>query len=76
MKKETLKDLRERAGLTQELAAWKLKICKNYLSLLENGKRNPSDKLKYRMAKLYKVSIDEFFIAIQTTKCQMKKRGD
>ena len=67
--KQNIKQLREKSNLTQEQAAKILDIQKNYLSMIENGIRNPSDKLKERMAKLYKVQITDIFLACKTTKC-------
>lgn len=67
--KKTIKKLRENTNLTQEQASKILGIQKNYLSMIENGLRNPSDKLKIKMAKLYKTEIGEIFLALQTTKC-------
>jgi putative transcriptional regulator len=72
MKKRTLKDLREDKDLTQEQAAKILAITKEYLSMLENGFRNPSDTLKEKMAKLYSCNIVDIFLAINSTK-RLKK---
>lgn len=67
--KQTIKGLRQNKNLTQEQASKILGIQKNYLSMIENGTRNPSDKLKEKMSKLYKVEIAEIFLACKTTKC-------
>lgn len=72
MKKNTLKDLREDKKLTQEQASKILLITKEYLSMLENGSRNPSDTLKEKMAKLYECSIVDIFLAINSTKRLIK----
>ena len=72
MKKRTLKDLREDKDLTQEQAAKILTITKEYLSMLENGFRNPSDTLKEKMAKLYSCNRVDIFLAINSTK-RLKK---
>ena len=69
MRTKRLKDLREEMGLTQNEVAKKLKKTCTYISLLENGKRNPSDKVKEQLAKLYKVEISDIFLAIKLTKC-------
>lgn len=68
MKKKTLKDLREDKDLTQEQSSKILHITKEYLSMLENGSRNPSDPLKEKMAKLYGCSIADIFLTINSTK--------
>ncbi|MCI7206497.1 MAG: helix-turn-helix transcriptional regulator [Clostridium sp.] len=72
MKKKTLKDLRENKKLTQEQASKILLITKEYLSMLENGSRNPSDALKEKMAKLYECSIADIFLTINSTKRLVK----
>ena len=69
MKIKTLKELRENKKLTQEEASKKFEITKEYLSMLERGERNPSDKLKEKMASEYKVSISYIFLATNKTKC-------
>lgn len=73
MKKKTLQDLRKEKGLTQEQSAKILGITKEYLSMLENGDRNPSDSLKEKMAKLYNSSIADIFLVINSTKCLKRK---
>lgn len=74
MKKYTLKELRERNNLTQKEVAEKLGINKNYLSMMENGTRNPSDKMKDELARIYKCSAVDIFLSIQTTKCLLKTK--
>ena len=69
MKTKKLKELREDVGLTQNEVAKKLNKTCTYISLLENGKRNPSDKVQEQLAKLYKVEISDIFLAIKLTKC-------
>ena len=46
-----------------------VKIAKEYLSAIERGVRNPSDKLKCKMAKLYGVKEEIIFLACIETKC-------
>lgn len=69
MKVRTLKELRENKNVTQEEEAKEFKITKEYLSMLERGERNPSDKLKAKMADFFGVSISYIFLAISETKC-------
>lgn len=73
MRAKTLKELRESKKMTQEEIAKEFDITKEYLSMLERGERNPSDKLKERMADFYKVSISYIFLAINQTKCLNEK---
>lgn len=72
MKNKTLQELRNNKKLTQEQASKLLTITKEYLSMLENGDRNPSDNLKEKMAKLYNCDIADIFLAISSTK-RLKK---
>lgn len=72
MKNKTLQELRNDKNLTQEQASKLLTITKEYLSMLENGERNPSDSLKEKMAKLYNCEIADIFLAINSTK-RLKK---
>ena len=53
-----------------------LTITKEYLSMLENGDRNPSDSLKEKMAKLYNCNIADIFLAINSTKCLNNKQKE
>lgn len=76
MKKKTLKDLRENKELTQEQTAKILAITKEYLSMLENGSRNPSDSLKKKMCKLYECDISDIFLAINSTKRLKRRRNN
>lgn len=69
MKSNTIKKLRENRELTQEQASKVLGITKEYLSMIERGERNPSDTLKEKMSKLYKVEISDIFLSIKETKC-------
>lgn len=73
MSKNTLQDFRIQKGLTQEELAKLTETTKDYISLLERGKRNPSDKMKARLAKIFDVEIVQIFLAVQRTKCCTKK---
>lgn len=75
MRRRTLQDLRKEKELTQEQASKVLSITKEYLSMLENGDRNPSDTLKDKMAKLYNCDIANIFLAINSTKRLKIKRN-
>lgn len=66
---KNLKQLREKAKLTQKYVAEKTNVTETYISLLENGNRNPSDKMKKQLAELYKVKVTDIFSAIELTKC-------
>ncbi len=74
MKTKTLKELRESRKKTQEESAKEFEITKEYLSMLERGERNPSDKLKVKMADFYNVSIYYIFLACDETKRLIEKQ--
>lgn len=67
--KRNLKELREYAKLTQKDVAQKTNVTETYISLLENGNRNPSDKMKKQLAEIYNVKVTDIFLAIELTKC-------
>lgn len=67
MKQMTLKELRIKNGYTQEQVAKSTDTTVTYISLLENGHKNPSDKMKEKLADLYKCSIEKIFLAIKLT---------
>lgn len=67
MKKKTMKQLREANNLTQEQVAKETDTTVTFISLLENGKRNASDEMKKKLAKLYKCEIADIFLALQLT---------
>ena len=75
MERYTLKQLREKNELTQKEVSEKLGVNKNYISMIENGSRNPSDKMKNKLAKIYKCSAVDIFLSTQTTKRLIKRRG-
>ena len=61
MRYTKLKELREKRGFTQEGMGQVLGITKDYVNMLENGRRNPSFSLAKRIADLYEVTVDELF---------------
>ena len=67
-----LRQIREKANLTQEQTAKITGFTVRYISLLENGERNPSDKAKNILAKAYRVSVVDIFLASQRTKRSKK----
>ncbi|MCI8654550.1 MAG: helix-turn-helix transcriptional regulator [Clostridia bacterium] len=74
MKELTIKELRLKNKLTQEQVAEKSGYSKDYISMLERGERNPSDKAKKILASIYNVSVVQFFLSIQRTKSTMKDK--
>lgn len=67
MKTKTFKDLRIEANLTQEQLANKSGFSKDYISMIERGERNPSDKAKSVFANIFGVPVVEIFLATQRT---------
>ena len=73
MEEYTLKELRIANKLTQEVVAKRANITKDYVSMMERGIRNPSDKLKEKLAEIFNTTVMQIFLAVQTTKCCAKK---
>ncbi|MCI8272868.1 MAG: helix-turn-helix transcriptional regulator [Clostridia bacterium] len=73
MKEYTFKELRLKNNLTQEQVANKSGFSKDYISMIERGKRNPSDKAKAIFANIFKVPIVQIFLAVQRTICTKEK---
>ncbi len=67
MKDVTFKELRLKNKLTQEQLAKKSGYSKDYISMIERGERNPSDKAKAVFAKIFNVPIVQIFLSIQRT---------
>lgn len=72
MKQYTLKEIREKRGMTQEQVAKATNKTTRYISMIEQGLRNPSDSLKEDLSKIYRVSIMQIFLAVKTTKSCLK----
>lgn len=73
MKKYTLKQLRESRKMTQDEVGKATGKTTRYISMIEQGIRNPSDKMKERLARVYKVSLMQIFLSTQTTKSCIKE---
>lgn len=59
--KNLVKLERTRLGLTQETLAQKLEVSRQTIHAIENNKFNPSVILAIKMAKLFKLSVEEIF---------------
>ena len=57
----TLRDIREKFGYSLDVASKKMGITTNYLSLIERGKRKPSEKVQQKISSVYKLKDDEMF---------------
>jgi len=60
--KNKIKELRAKYNLTQEELADKVKVRRETIVFLEQGKYNPSLKLAHDVATMLKTSIDKLFI--------------
>ncbi|MFA7198211.1 MAG: helix-turn-helix transcriptional regulator [Methanoculleus sp.] len=60
--KTRIKELRARAGLTQEELAQQVGVRRETIVFLEKGKYNPSLKLAYRVARALGSIIEEVFL--------------
>lgn len=67
MKVKTLKQLREDKGFTQEQVAKLTDKTVTYISLLENKKRNASDEMKEKLAKIYNCDVTDIYLALRLT---------
>lgn len=64
--------LRKEKGMSQLLLSATSGISKNYISDLENGRRNPSLVLLQRLATALDVTLEEFFKGIVPLKNLLK----
>lgn len=65
MKYYTLKEMRIKNRKTQKEVADKIGITVTYLSLMESGKKHPSDSVKKKLAKEYKVQVFDIYKALE-----------
>lgn len=56
---EHIKEIRINNSLTQEKAALLCELNQHYLSDLENGRKNPTLKVLYKLSEGYNVSLEE-----------------
>ena len=60
--KNRLEKIRKSKGLNQEDLAKILKVSRQTISSLENGRYNPSIVLAFKIARYFNMSIEEIFI--------------
>ena len=60
--KNRLEELRKSKGLNQDDLASILRVSRQTISSLENGRYNPSIMLAYKIAKYFGMTIEEMFI--------------
>ena len=60
--KNRIEQIRKDRGIRQEELAQALKVSRQTISSLENGRYNPSILLAHRIAKYFDMTIEEVFI--------------
>ncbi|MBA5850992.1 helix-turn-helix transcriptional regulator [Clostridium sp. cel8] len=60
--KNRLEEIRNQRGIKQEELASALKVSRQTISSLENGRYNPSIILAFKIARYFNMSIEEIFI--------------
>ncbi len=60
--KNRLEELRKKHNLNQEALAASLKVSRQTIGALENGRYNPSILLAFKIARYFEMSIEEIFI--------------
>ena len=62
---ETLRELRQKNGISQETLAEAIDSHQVYISEIENGKKIPSLPIIYKAARFFKLSLSEFAALIE-----------
>ncbi|WP_066869953.1 helix-turn-helix transcriptional regulator [Clostridium mediterraneense] len=60
--KNKLEEIRKLNGISQEKLAMDLEVSRQTIGSLENGRYNPSIILAFKIARYFKMSIEEIFI--------------
>ena len=60
--KNRLEELRKRSGITQEVLADRLEVSRQTISSLESGRYNPSILLAFKLARFFKINVEELFL--------------
>ncbi len=66
--KNNLEKLRRERGINQEELAAALEVSRQTIGSLENGRYNPSILLAFKIARYFRMSIEEIFIYEEETK--------
>ena len=61
-----IKYLRQKLHWSQEDLAFNANINKNYISDLENGRRNPSLEILERISNAFNITLEELFKGIES----------
>lgn len=65
--KNRLEEIRKSQGITQEELAASLEVSRQTVSSLENGRYNPSILLAFKIARYFRMSIEDIFIYEEET---------
>ena len=57
-----VEQLRKKQGISQEAFAKAMRVSRQTISSIENGKYNPSLELAFAISEFFKMSIEEIFI--------------
>ena len=60
--KNRIEEIRKERGIRQEEFAKCMKVSRQTISSLENGRYNPSITLAYKIAKYFDMAIEEVFL--------------
>ena len=60
--KNRLEEIRKSRGVTQEQLAAALRVSRQTIGSLENGRYNPSIILAFKIARYFNLSIEDIFI--------------
>lgn len=60
--KNRLEEIRKQRGINQEELASILKVSRQTIGSLENGRYNPSILLAFKIARYFEMAIEEIFI--------------
>lgn len=66
--KNKLEEIRKQRGINQEELAIDLEVSRQTIGSLENGRYNPSIILAFKIARYFKVSIEDIFIYEEQSK--------
>src|SRR3990172_3448506 len=81
---EKIKNLRESEGLTQEEVAVKVGVSKEFISMVESGKRNPSLEVLSKIASVFSKEVshflqtpkEDFALALRTAEINEKDKDE
>lgn len=60
--KNRLEELRKQRGIRQEDLAEALEVSRQTIGSLENGRYNPSINLAFKVARYFKMNVEDIFI--------------